>query len=73
MANKENIKLLENTLDKIVKEAKDVQTYNVGILGEAIMISTFNHLPIDKLEKIRFLLNKIIKKKKEFKRITQNH
>jgi len=58
-----------NIIKKIQQESKTAESYNTGLLGEQMIVSAYKTMPIDKLEKLRFIINKIIKKKKEFKRV----
>lgn len=62
----------KNNMFKIIKDIKKGVTkadhYHTGLVGEQLIVSSYNTMPIDKLEKLRFILNKIIKKKKEYKR-----
>lgn len=59
------IKIIKN----ISKEAKKVDTdYNTGLLNEKLIVASYNTMSIYTLEKMRFLMNKIIKKKKEILR-----
>ena len=52
----------------IKKESKNAESYNTGLLGEQMIVSAYKTMTIDKLEKIRFIINKIIKQKKEMQR-----
>lgn len=54
---------------KIVKASKTAESYNTGLVGEHIIVGAYKQMPIDKLEKFRIILNGIIKKKKEMKRV----
>lgn len=47
---------------------KDAETYNTGLVGEALIVSAYKKMTIIQLEKLRFIINKIIKKKKELER-----
>ena len=62
----------KNNMFKIIKDIKKgvntADNYHTGLVGEQLIVSSYNTMPIDKLEKLRFILNKIIKKKKEYKR-----
>ena len=66
----EKMKLLELNR-KITKGMKNAENYNTGLLGEQMIVSAYNTMPLDKLIKLRFIINKIIKKKKEYKRINE--
>lgn len=52
----------------ITKDAQTQESYGTGLVGEAIIISSYKKMTISNLEKMRFIINKIIKQKKEFKR-----
>lgn len=52
----------------ITKDAETQESYGTGLMGEAIIISSYKKMKIADLEKMRFIINKIIKKKKEIKR-----
>jgi hypothetical protein len=56
---------------KIKHEIKsgNVEDYNTGLLGEQIIVASYQTMPLDKLEKMQFIISKIIKKKKEFLRV----
>lgn len=56
-------------MKKINKESKKVEKYNTGLIGESLIVSAYKTMPLDKLEKMRFIINKIIKQKKEFIRV----
>jgi len=56
----------------IKKDIKYNETYNTGLIGEALIIASYKQMTLDQLEKIRFIINKIIKKKKEFKRVNDS-
>lgn len=55
---------------KINRELKQgVDDYNTGLLGEQIIVASYQTMETDKLEKMRFIINGIIRKRKERKRI----
>ena len=58
-----------NLIKRINKESKKAENYNTGLIGENLIISAYKTMPLDKLEKMRFIINKIIKQKKEFIRV----
>jgi len=58
------IKIISN----IQKKSETAEDYNTGLIGEHIIVASYDTMAIDKLEKLRFIINKIIKKKKELKR-----
>ena len=53
-------------IKRINKEAKKEKNYGTGLIGEQIIVASYKQMPLDKLEKMRFIINKIIKQKKEF-------
>ena len=56
--------------DDIFNDAKNLENdehYNTGLVGEGIIVSAYKKMPLDKLEKMQFILSKIIKRKKEQK------
>jgi len=56
-------------IKQIEKDSHKEESYGTGLVGEQLIISGYKTMTIDKLEKLRFILNKIIKKKKEMKRV----
>lgn len=56
----------------IQKQAKIEKGYNTGLIGEILIVSAYKQMKIDDLEKLRVILNNIIREKKEFKRV-QDH
>jgi len=62
-------KNLFKTINKIVKDSETADKHHTGLVGEQLIVSAYETMTIDKLEKLRFILNKIIKKKKEYKRV----
>ena len=56
-------------IKRINKEAKKTESYNTGLIGEQLIIASYKQMPLDKLEKMRFIINRIIKEKKEFIRV----
>lgn len=65
-------KSMYQILRDIKKESKDAESYNTGLLGEQMIVASYKTMTVDKLDKIRFIINKIIKKKIEQKRIADN-
>ena len=63
---KENI---YDLMKRVNKASKSAENYNTGLLGEHLIVSAYKQMPLDKLEKMRFIINKIIKQKKEFIRV----
>jgi hypothetical protein len=58
-------KLLKNIQD----DTKYSEDYNTGLIGENIIVSSYKQMPLDKLEKVRYIINQIIKKKKEYRKV----
>ena len=56
-------------MKRINKESKKAENYNTGLVGEQLIVASYKQMPLDKLEKMRFIINKIIKQKKEFIRV----
>ena len=62
---------LFNLQKRIIKASKKQESYNTGIVGESIIIAGYKTMKIADLEKLRVILNRIIKEKKEFKRVAE--
>jgi hypothetical protein len=59
-----------NLMKRINKESKKPENkFNTGLVGEQLIVASYKQMPLDKLEKMRFIINKIIKEKKEFIRV----
>jgi len=58
-------------INKIKRESRNSESYNTGLAGEHIIVSAYKTMTIDQLEKLRFIMNKLIKKKKEMKRVNE--
>ena len=58
-------------MKRINKESKKAENYNTGLIGEQLIVASYKQMPLDKLEKMRFIINKIIKQKKEFIRVAK--
>ena len=56
-------------IKKINKESKKAEKYGTGLVGEQMIVASYKIMPLDRLEKMRFIINKIIKQKKEFIRV----
>ena len=56
-------------IKRVNKESKRAEHYNTGLIGEQLIVASYKTMPLDKLEKMRFIINKIIKQKKEFIRV----
>lgn len=62
---KSNILNIAGTLSK---KAKTVESYNTGLAGEHLIVACYDELSVDHLEKMQYIIGRIIKKKKEYKR-----
>ena len=62
---------ITKVLSNIQKKAQHEESFNTGLIGEQLIISAYKTMPLDKLIKLRYIMNKIIKQKKEYKRIQQ--
>ena len=71
VSDNETGKHIENILKKVQKGSKNAENYNTGLVGEQLIVSVYKTMPLDKLIKLRFIMNKIIKSKKEYKRINE--
>lgn len=60
-----------NIVKKIKKEQKNAENYNTGLVGEQLIVASYKTMELDKLEKLRYILNKIIKQKKEYIRFNK--
>ena len=59
--NKKNIIKI---FSEISKDSKKQESYNTGLLGENIIVASYKKMPTEKLEKMRYIINKIIKNRK---------
>jgi hypothetical protein len=61
-------------LQRRIKEtARHEKGYNTGIIGEVLIVSAYKQMKIEDLEKLRVILNNIIREKKEYKRIREHN
>jgi hypothetical protein len=65
---------MANDVFKLAKRIKQeiekgVEDYHTGLLGEQLIVGAYQTMPTDKLEKMRFIINGIIKKRKEMLRV----
>ena len=58
-------------IKRVNKESKKAEHYGTGLIGEQLIVASYKQMPLDKLEKMRFIINKIIKQKKEFIRVAK--
>lgn len=52
-----------------VEIKKGVDDYHTGLVGEQLIVAAYQTMPLDKLEKMQFIISKLIKKKKELLRV----
>jgi hypothetical protein len=58
---------------QISKDIKDnPENYHTGLIGEAVIISAWKKMSILDLEKLIYIAQKIVKKKKEMERVRLN-
>ena len=57
-----------NIIKKIEKESENAEDYNTGLVGEKLIVSSYKTMSLEKLEKMRYIINKIIKDKKIHKK-----
>jgi len=71
-STKKVLKEASNIVKDFKKEVERVEgDYKVITAIDRLIVAQFEKFPINKLEDIRYNLNKIIKKKKEYKRINE--
>jgi len=58
---------------QIDKDSKTADSYNTGLFAEHIIVASYEKMETDKLEKMRFIINKIIKKRKEYIRVNKSN
>ena len=61
--SKQSIYTLVNDL---VKESKEQKDYHSGLMGEHLMVAGLKHFNIDKLRKLRNLINQILQEKQKY-------
>jgi len=69
MSDKSVFKLI----NKFQKESKTAEHYNTGLVGEQLIVSAYQSMTVDKLEKLRYIMNKIITKKKNLKKANDSN
>jgi hypothetical protein len=63
-------KKIFNLVKDIKKKSEDEESYGTGLVGEKLIIASYKTMTIDKLEKLRFIMNKIIREKKQQRAIS---
>ena len=63
---------LFDLMKRVTKESKNAEKYNTGLVGEQMIVGSYKIMSINNLEKMRFIINKIIKQKKEFIRFANS-
>ena len=58
-----------NLMKRITKASKTAERYGTGLLGENLIVASYKQMTVNQLEKARYIINKIIKQKKEFIRV----
>lgn len=61
--NKRNVMKLYGAINR---DIKDVENYHTGLMGEALIVASYKQMTIDQLVKLRFIINKIVQKKKAY-------
>ena len=64
MGKKQNIFEFINI---VRKKSKHVEALNTGLVGENLIIASYDTRSIEDLEKLRYIINKIITKKKNLR------
>jgi hypothetical protein len=64
---KQIYKLTESIKDGI----KDAEHYNTGLVGEALIVSSYKQMTVENLRKMQFIIGKIIKLKVEQQRMNE--
>lgn len=67
-----NPKRIYKLTEDIKAGIKDAESYNTGLVGEALIVSSYKQMSIDNLRKMQFIIGKIIKKKVEIERMKQH-
>ena len=49
---------------RIKKNMENVENYNTGLIGESMIVAGYEMMSLDKLEKLRYILNRLISKRK---------
>ena len=52
-------------LKKVNKDSANSEQYQTGLAGEHLIVASYKQMTIEDLEKMRFILNKIINVKKQ--------
>lgn len=66
-----DIKEIYKLTESIKKGVKDAEHYNTGLVGEALIVSSYKQMTIENLRKMQFIIGKIIKQKIELERMRQ--
>lgn len=59
-------------MKSIKADVKNSECYNTGLVGEALIVASYKQMPIDKLESMQYIIGKILKQKKELKRVEES-
>lgn len=60
---------LKKVMKQIRRGIETAETYGTGLAGERLIVASYETMTIKQLESLRYILNKIIKKKKILKSI----
>ena len=55
---------INNLMKTIAKNTESAEDYHTGLVGEKIIVSSYETMSIDQLVKMRYIINKLIQKKK---------
>jgi hypothetical protein len=66
-----NPKEIYRLTQKINEGIKDAEQYHTGLVGEALIVSSYKQMDVDKLKKMQFIIGKIIKQKIEAQRMRE--
>jgi hypothetical protein len=55
----------------IKNDIRDVEQYHTGLVGEALIVASYKQMTISQLEKLRFIINKIIGVKKGYEKANE--
>jgi len=68
-----NFGRLGRKVKEISRNAEKEESFGTGLIGEKLIISLYRAMSLDQLEKMRYIINKIIKKKKEMRRVDEHN
>ena len=56
-------------MKRINKQSKKEKGFGTALVGEKLIVASYKQMPLNKLVEMRFIIDKIIKQKKEFIRV----